>query len=151
MLSIDSKMYVSQINKNILYYPNKKCKEGSCSTLFSAYKGFSIVEHKLEVNTNIDTFLGTLSEPTVPRLVPKNKIILRPSPRYNLYSKDNTSFENLKEPTPPWMMPTNHTLSSKTLFSQDASFHFDIKEFLIKSRIELLIKKYTKIQQTCSV
>ena len=72
-----------------------------------------IVEKKLEASKKHLSFFKNFSEPTVPRLMPKNKII------------------GLLE---------NETLNSGVHISKDASFAIGIHAYLTKSRIEFLIQ-----------
>ena len=71
-----------------------------------------IVEQKLEASKKHLTFFNNFSEPTVPRLIPKNIGLLK-----------------------------NETLSSGVHISKDASFAIDIQAYLTKSRIEFLIQR----------
>ena len=72
-----------------------------------------IVEKKLEANKKHLTFFNNFSDPTIPKLMPKNKII---------------------------GLLKNETLSSGVHISKDASFAIDIHAYLTKSRIEFLIQ-----------
>ena len=74
---------------------------------------FEIVEHKLEHSEEHLTFFRNFSEPTVPRLMNKKKKVVA-----------------LK----------NEILKSGVHHSKDASLYITIGNFLIKSRIELLIQ-----------
>ena len=75
---------------------------------------FTIVEKKLEASKKHLTFFNNFSEPTVPRLIPKNKII---------------------------GLLKNETLSSGVHISKDVSFAIDIQAYLTRSRIEFLIQR----------
>ena len=59
-LSVLKQIYVSKTNKTKYYYPNEKCKEGSCLSSFNSEKGYHVNITMISVNSTMCMLLNCL-------------------------------------------------------------------------------------------